>query len=342
VDGDAPSDTAGETPSGQVAPTANDDGPAPTDDEPADQEETSDPAAEEEPAAEESAPEEIDTQAPTILDQYPAHQAQGVFAEDVIFIQFSEPMDQQITQMAYASTELPSDAVNFEWNEEGTELTIVPKEDLQYAVGWNPEDVDATRYTYALTGARDLAGNLLEYNQVQFDTARLILAAAPAVPAGTGIVRMSTGETDNDLAAGDLEDGDYVRGFTTFVLPELPADRLDLLVEFQTQQVIVAGDPFTNLTTDEHALCLMEASFASGSAVKDLILSTPIADLSTSADPGERKVDVTEVVEALYENGAPWAQFVLQFATPSDGPGADDVVGFDETQTLLAFGYLIK
>jgi hypothetical protein len=33
---------------------------------------------------------------------------------------------------------------------------------------------------------------------------------------------------------------------------------------------------------------------------------------------------------------------VLQFATPSDGPGADDVVGFDETQTLLAFGCLIK
>lgn len=284
---------------------------------------------------------EADTSAPTIVSLFPEDEATGVFAEDVIMIEFSEPMDQEATEEAYVSLELPAEGVEFSWNEDGTQLTITPNEELEYAAGFVPDDITANHFEYVLAGATDLAGNLLENTQVGFDTARLILAQAPLLDIASGTVQMSSGSTLTTIGAGDTSAGEYYRGYASFELPPLPEDRLDMLVQFQTQQAYVNGYPFSNLVTEDHALCLMAGSFSNAEEVREYEISTPIGDLSDDPELGGRVVDVTEVVEALYENDANWAQFIIEFANPTDGVGDGDVVHFDNTQTWLAIGYLI-
>jgi hypothetical protein len=50
---------------------------------------------------------------------------------------------------------------------------------------------------------------------------------------------------------------------------------------------------------------------------------------------------VTSVVEPLYDANKSWAQFVIEFATPTDGVGEEDAAAFDIAQTRLAIGYLL-
>lgn len=284
---------------------------------------------------------EADTTAPNIVSTFPEDEATGVFAEDIIVIEFSEPMDQEATEASYVSLELPATDVGFSWNEDGTQLTITPNEDLEYAAGWVPENVTANHFEYVLAGAKDLAGNLLENSQVGFDTARLILATAPLIDIASGSIQMSSGSTQATIGAGDTSDGEYYRGYASFELPALPGDRLDILVQFQTQQSYVDGAPFTNLVTEDHGLCLMAAAFSNAEEVQQYEISAPIADLSNDPELGARIVDVTEVVESLYENEANWAQFIIEFANPTDGAVDGDMVHFDNAQTWLAIGYLI-
>jgi hypothetical protein len=331
---DEPADEGDESVDEESAPVAQDDEPM-QEDVPA--------AQDEEPQTDEvnDEDEESDTTAPTVISTFPEHEATGVLAEDVIVIEFSEPMDQEATEAAYVSLELPANEVAFSWNEEATQLTITPNDDLDYAAGWIPEDVTANHFQYALAGAKDVAGNLLENTQVGFDTARLILAQAPLIELASGTIQMTSGATVATIGAGDTSTGAAYRGYASFELPPLPEDRLDLLVQFQTQQSYVNGAPFTNLVTEDRGLCLMAASFSNAEDVQLSELSEPLGDLSTDPELGGRLVDVTEMVEALYQNEASWAQFIIEFATPTDGVGDGDVVHFDNAQTWLAIGYLI-
>jgi hypothetical protein len=183
-------------------------------------------------------------------------------------IEFSEPMDEVATESAYTSENLPSEAVAFSWNETGTELTVTPNEDLLFAIGWVAEDIVAQRYQYGLSGATDLAGNALADLNVHFDTARMVLAVAPVVNIATGAVNLSTGVPVAMFGSGDTESGEVYRGYVTFELPTLPEERIDSLILFQTQQTAVAGAPFTNLVTEDHALCLMPATFSNAEDVE--------------------------------------------------------------------------
>jgi hypothetical protein len=302
-----------------------------------DEDESNDEPVDDEPIDDEAQ----DDTAPSIVSTFPEHGATGVLAKDVIVIEFSEPMDQEATEAAYASEDLPSEGVTFSWNETSTELTITPNEDLLFAVGWVPADIVAERYQYALSGASDLAGNALPDLDVQFDTARMVLTVAPVVDIATGAVNLSTGASVAMFGSGDSASGEVYRGYVTFELPPLPAERLDSLILFQTQQNAVSGAPFTNLVTEDHALCLMPASFSNAEDVELMEMPKPFANLSTAPELGERSVDVTSVVEPLYEAEKSWAQFVIEFATPTDGVGDDDAVTFDLEQTWLAIGYLL-
>jgi hypothetical protein len=65
-----------------------------------------------------------DTTAPTVLSVTPSNGARGVAKHASIVVVFSEPMDQQKTEMAYESTALPATAVTFSWSADKTQLTI--------------------------------------------------------------------------------------------------------------------------------------------------------------------------------------------------------------------------
>lgn len=283
---------------------------------------------------------EPDTIAPTLVSVFPEDQANGVFAKDVIEIEFSEAMDQAATEDAYVSADLPSTAVSFQWNEAGTRLTIVPNEDLIYDVGFPEDEVAANHYDYSLQGAKDLAGNALEETTLGFNMARMFLMASLPELAQTGAVLMSTGDTDNDIIVGAEDDGSVVRGFVSFGLPKLPQYYLDLMAVFHTEQVDVVGFPFDNLVDADHALCMSVETFGNAEDVRQLALSPPIADLSDDPAPGVREVDVTQAVEPLYDAHEGTVQFVLEFAKPTDGPGELDGVGFSVPQTWLAIAYL--
>ena len=86
---------------------------------------------------------------------YPNDGATGLPTSQEVFVQFSEPMNQAVTQVAFNFLTPPIPAANltFTWNAQGTTLKVKPKTPFAHgqSVVWNVS-----------SGAQDLAGNLLE------------------------------------------------------------------------------------------------------------------------------------------------------------------------------------
>jgi hypothetical protein len=188
-----------------------------------------------------------DVTPPTIISVSPDDGENGVAADTVIRITFSEPMNRELTERAYQSADIPAAGTRFHWNTEDTELTITPNAELIYAEGAKGDLTFAAReYVLEMTDtAEDKAGNRLEVKEWSFSTLRRIAQVLTAD--GDDDVRRFNGTSNIGCTNMDL--GDYrtnvpLAGFTQFHLSELaPGVTTFEVADFYGERVDSRGDP---------------------------------------------------------------------------------------------------
>ncbi len=164
-----------------------------------------------------------DTKSPVVASVTPG--VQGVPKDANLVVTFSEAMNRQKTEAAFAGPSLGP--VKFSWSVADTVLTINPDADLSYAEGANPLAVTATPYSFTITsGATDVAGNPLPAYSYTFTTLRRIStrlrSASDTNLDGFAVANGSDDHPyDSHMAVGYSSDS-IMKGFATIDLTALP------------------------------------------------------------------------------------------------------------------------
>jgi len=205
-------------------------------------------------------PAQPEEQGPRIVSVSPVDGARGVANDVQIVITFNVPMDQAQTEAAYQSEGIPSTAVTFSWNDEGTQLTITPNDPLDYPSGTNPAAVESRPISIFLSAsARDQAGNhLAAPAEFSFALLRQINLSIPAQQNRdlTGSWRSNDtygqgncARNQDTVCVGDSGNGGVqYKGFMSFDLSGLPTSMAQLSsarLNFQITQR--TGNPFNGL-----------------------------------------------------------------------------------------------
>jgi hypothetical protein len=282
---------------------------------------------------------------PRVVSVSPEDGARGVSNDRSIVVTFDVPMNQEQTQAAYQSENIPSADVAFSWNEEGTQLTITPIEPLDYPTGTDPEAVESRPVSFFLsTSARDLDGQRLAAPaEFSFALLRQINVTLPAQQNRdlTGTWRSNDTYGQGDCArnqvticVGDTAAaGDQYKGFMSFDLSELPtsmARLADARLNFQITQR--PGNPFNGLG----ALFLDHAAFeAIGLEAFQAAPLTPLGEIATSGAAGMMvQVDVREAL-AQDIGTRDLSQFRLEFEQITDDDGnSDQLISVWDTQSI--------
>ncbi len=145
-----------------------------------------------------AAPPGTDLTPPRVVRIHPENGAVGVPATSAIVIEFSEPMEREATEGAFASHNLPG-VHHMTWNDAGTIMTVTHGVPLEYAkaslTDVEPLELAAKTYDYALTGlASDRAGNRLAETRVHFATLREVTHTLLPLQALTGAIRATNDE----------------------------------------------------------------------------------------------------------------------------------------------------
>jgi hypothetical protein len=295
-----------------------------------------------------------DTTPPTVISIDPPDGATGVTSDKSIVITFSEKMDQAATQSAYQSATLPSGAVTFTWNAEGTTLTVKPNNPLAYASGTDLNTVTALRYSFSLTTtAKDAAGNVLASVSSSFQTLRKIFLnlVSEAGRDGTVVSNGNFSASFPQIFVGDSPDNFGLRGFFSFDLSAIPQGAVGAgnarLALFKEK---VDGNPYASLGSP---MRLDHVSYGDGLAGEDY--DTPsLADLGsfdTSASPasGSISADVLRSVQNDLANRAARgnrSQYRLSFANATDNNSTGDRAVFTASESgtnrpVLSISYFI-
>jgi len=308
------------------------------------------PSGEPDGDAEEPPPE---PEGPFIVDVAPTDGAVGVSADSAITLHFSEPMDRSATEAAYQSENLPSSAVTFEWNEDSTELTVVPLEPLAYDVGEDPALVQARRINYFVSASAASAGGsrLAQPYEFSFSLLRQIAFTVFAVQDrelsgnfrsndtyGAGVCA----ENAVNMCVGDVRvngESEQYRGFISFVLSELPESALSVSAVLGLEISSTSGNPFAGLG----GLLLEHARFATIDL--DAFGADSVSELGLIADAGGTgtrvSADVSEAVlsdlssDEMVASGQGLSQYRLRFEDETDNDAQSDaIVSAWDTQTL--------
>ena len=290
---------------------------------------------------------------PFIVDVAPADGAVGVTADSRITLLFSEPMDRSATEAAYQSENLPSSAVTFEWNEDSTELTVVPLEPLAYDVAEDPELVQARRINYFVSAsATSAAGSRLSQPyEFSFSLLRQVSFTVFAVQDrelsgnfrsndtyGAGVCA----ENATNMCVGDVRvngGSEQYKGFISFELSELPEAALSVSAVLGLDISSTSGNPFAGLG----GLLLEHARFQAIDL--DAFGADSVAELGLIADGGAAgtrvSADVSEAVladlssDAMIAAGEGLSQYRLRFEDETDNDAQSDaIVSAWDTQTL--------
>ena len=286
-----------------------------------------------------------DTTSPQISSVTPAHGQQGVPADTAIVISFNEAMDQASVEAAYASADLPKDAVTLSWNDAGDTLTIAPKQPLALAegIGNDPSVITAKQYALSLAAtATDEAGNPLAAPLAHaFTTSRRMATTAPVVAALTRY-RVSNGGVSavgDDLRIGDNAMLTY-RGFVTFDLLKLPGGAEIENATFGVRQTAFTGTPFDMGVVNTVHIVYGIVDSTAWNAVP-LGMMDP---LTTTTAVGPRSVDVTAAVADDYADRATRSnrsQYRLEFPSLTNGDGDQDTIELATATFEMSLVYLV-
>ncbi len=324
----------------------------------------------------------VDTTPPTVFSIDPPNGATGIRSDTNVTVTFSEPMKKLETQSAYQSavTGLKAADVTFDWNANGTVLTVKPNAPLTYSSGTDPSTVIAQTYSFNLSSiATDLAGNVLTGIGSSFKTLRQISATVYSSGALDGHV-YSDGAISNltiNILVGDNESNLGARGLLSFDLSSLPDAVLSgnlLTAKLFIEKGNMFGSPFVKLK----ALCnttfcppstgsvgvdhvsygatLTAGAYSTPSLAKLPDLDTPAFNTSgpvgffeTTTPDNTKNLDALEAVRNDWDNRAARgkrSQFRLSFQRDTDGNGAADQVLFysgntGDAKPALRLEYLI-
>ncbi|MGH1345050.1 MAG: Ig-like domain-containing protein [Nannocystales bacterium] len=285
-----------------------------------------------------------DTEAPRVDSMTPTDGATAVRANATIVLSFSEPMD--VLSVADALDTGALDAVTLSWNDDDTELTLTPDDDIPYATGSSPLGVEALEFTVTLSNtASDLAGNTLdEAWTATFSSARRLTVALSHDPGYTGGVISSgvvqTGSGD-DAIVGDYSDNLARRGFFGFSIAPLPAGILEFEVaQLRAMQWLVSGNPIPGLGNSVTVAHIAPEPLPGGT-YNSAALSTlgVFSDEDTYAADNVKTVDVTANVEFDYDNAQSHTQYRLSMTTPTNFNGTTDRLRYNNE--VLEVTYLL-
>lgn len=282
---------------------------------------------------------------PVVVSIDPPHGATGLYADQLITITFSEPMDEALMDQALEFSS-PS-ALVLSWNEDSTVLTIDPTLDLAYATGSSPIAVDPLEYTIEVTtDATDVAGNPLEEGvSSTFFTLRNLTVGIPHDSAYTGTIVGSTGEIQtgagDDPIVGDHSDNVPRRGFMGFSISGLPSG----IVQFNSAQLradqwLVSGNPIPSLgsaVTIHHISPEVLPGGAFGSAQLENL--GVWSDEDSYSATNTKSTDVTNNVQYDYENGETHTQYRLELPTQTNFNTTTDRLRYNDE--VLEINYLV-
>ncbi len=284
-----------------------------------------------------------DTTPPTIISVTPTSGAAGVAKDASIVIAFSEKMDQLSTQAAYQSADLPASNVTFNWNNEGTILTVKPNSPLVYASGTNTI-IAAKTYAFTISStAKDTAGNSLASFNSSFSTLKAISTSFLSEATLDGDVT-NTGlvfSTSANLLVGDDALNGAIRGFLSFDLTFIFGNAVGIeSANLSVYKQIIAGSPYTAL--EDCTPCFRGASMVLDHVIfGDALTAEDFATLSmgdlgifdNKAKPtsGFLSTNVTSAVQDDLTNRTTRgnrSQYRLGFLLASNDDGMLDYVSF--------------
>lgn len=269
--------------------------------------------------------------APTV-QVFPSRGARGVKVDSPIVLTFSEPMSTASVEAAWSSASLPRERLSFDWNAEGTIVTIDASSVLEYPAG----GVDVDRFDYDFTlqaSASDVEGDELGADFTSsFATARDVSMTLDTVFNLTGAYGTSRLVP---IRIGDTLDNGTHTGFITFDLSPLPAD----VVEFTeawlfARQDSVSGDPYEALGSVvlEQISPPTELDAASVTTVARSVMGT-FSDSAATGDPdGDRSANVAVELAFDFEAGSSTSTYRLRFTTAQDLDNSEDYAVFEDAR----------
>ncbi len=298
---------------------------------------------------------------PTVVLSTPTNSAAGVAKDASIVITFSEKMDQLATQGAYQSADLPASAVTFNWDAEGTLLTIKPNTSLTYATGISLS-IAAKGYAFSISStAKDVAGNALAPFSSSFTTLKAIYTdfIGEKVRDGTLMQSGFVGTSDVTLLVGDNAANSAMRGFLSFDLAFISGDAVGIeSARLNLYKQTSHGDPYIALEdcpvpcVTGAEVALTHVNYGDGLTAKDFD-SPSLADLG-SIDNRFKSfstlfMDVTTALQDDLVNRATRgnrSQYRLSFPVATNNDSLEDDVNFVTADSatnppLLVVTYLI-
>jgi hypothetical protein len=256
-----------------------------------------------------------------------------------ITIAFSEPMNAELTEAAYESTDLPRSAVAAQWSANRTVLTLAPNGPLAYAEGTDPASVTARTFALAVTvGAEDEAGNRLtqDYNW-SFRTRRRINSTHRPLPQGTSwywAISKSSSLPESEqcpnapFSIGAHGGDPFVDiGFVAFDVATLPTNILIEAATLSATQTAPVGSPYTVNGNAIHASHIANMPVRQGLSPQNVPVLTAtavheLADFSSSPTVGLRSIDALVAVQDDYAHRAErenTSQYRLMFSSTMQG-----------------------
>lgn len=302
--------------------------------------------------AEEEPPPVSEPAGPVVVSVSPPDGALGVDNGQNIVIVFSSPMDREATERAYQSESIPSSAVSFVWNDESTELTIVPDAPLAYPVGDDPEQVPALRVSFFVSAsATDAEGRSLP---APFESSFSLLRRIERTFFALQDRDLSGSFRSNDtygtgacargqinMCVGDVRvngENEQSRGFISFDLVELPEAAQSVSAELTLEITGTSGNPFGGLG----GLVLEHASFdAIGS---EAFSAQALGVMGLIAVAGGTGTLVSADVGSAFSSDRAersMTQYRLRFQDETDGDNNSDAILSTWDTQRLDVSYLI-
>ena len=271
-----------------------------------------------------------DTTAPSVVSVSPENASNGVAATAKIRLEFSEAMNQQATEQAFLSGDMPS--VTFLWNANGTKLEIDPVGDLEHTPAGRV-------YSFRVRNtATDLSGNALPEFASTFRTLRELTRTLKSVAGLDGEIG-SDGEVETSgirMAVGDSSSNIQAKSFLSFDLTNLETDGLTTperitSAKMRVFQFFTSGSPYTDLQVGDRQLLAAHVVYGATLNFGDFN-SAILHDLGEiSSDTASGYKVAQNALESVRDD---WAervarekrsQFMLYFPLPTDADSVFDL-----------------